>query len=133
MSKGRYTCEQMIEALHTCSGRVYRAAARLRCSSTTVYRYIEKHPTVKAAKEEEDGKLLDLAEGKLETAINAGDPWAIKFYLRTKGRERGFGEWQTYEHKGLPELDINAVLKEIRRAEAAERARTRDGTEQVRE
>lgn len=51
-------------------------------------------------------KTLDMAENALLRAIQAGDFQAIKFFLKCKGRERGYDLRQ--------EIDINATVNRPR-------------------
>jgi hypothetical protein len=95
----RYTTAQVIEALETTKG-VYLAAKRLRCAPATVYNYIKRFATVKEAWEAIDGETTDIAVLKLRQAILDGDPWAVKFQLSTKGRERGYVERHEVEQVG---------------------------------
>ena len=71
---------------------VYLTAKMLRCNPATVYRYIERHPSIKAAWEAESGLMTDLTEQKLYNAIMRDESWAIGFYLKTKGKSRGYTE-----------------------------------------
>jgi len=100
----RYTCAQIIAALKETKG-VYLAARKLKCSHVTVYNYIHKHPSVKAAWDAIDGETTDFAAFKLREAVLKGDPWAIQFQLRMKGKERGYVD--TREVDG----DLEIVLK----------------------
>jgi len=95
----RYTTAQVIEALEATKG-VYLAAKRLRCSASTVYNYINRFATVKEAWEAIDGETTDIAVLKLRQAILDSEPWAIKFQLMTKGRERGYVERHEVEQVG---------------------------------
>jgi hypothetical protein len=92
MSAERYTAAQIIEALKATKGMVYLAADKLGCSHQTVYNYIERYPTVKTEWDSQNGKMGDTAELKLYQAIINGEPWAVAFYLKTKGKTRGYVE-----------------------------------------
>ena len=92
MTRERYTCQQVIDALQQTRGMVYLAAEVLGCIPQTVYNYIERHPSIKAAWEAESGLMTDLAEQKLYNAIMRDESWAIGFYLKTKGKSRGYTE-----------------------------------------
>jgi len=92
MSSERYTAAQIIEALKATKGMVYLAADRLGCSHQTVYNYIERYPTIKNEWDAQNGKMGDTAELKLYQAIINGEPWAVAFYLKTKGKTRGYVE-----------------------------------------
>ena len=106
-TKPKYTTKQVINALLETFGAVYLAADKLGCTAQTVYNYIERHPTVKAAYEHEDGKTTDAAEVALRRAILNGEAWAIKYRLSTKGKGRGYTERTEVDHKGSQELIIN--------------------------
>lgn len=68
------------------------AARALKCSSRTVYRYIDNHPTLKATMSEERGRMIDVAEAALFTEIQNGNITAIIFTLKTVGKDRGYVE-----------------------------------------
>ena len=71
---------------------VYLAAKRLGCEAQTIYNYRDRYPAVRAEMEQQDGEVNDAAEMKLYQAIMAGESWAVQFRLRTKARNRGYGD-----------------------------------------
>jgi hypothetical protein len=71
---------------------VYLAAKALQCDPETIMNYCKRYPTVEAAKVAARGELLDVAELKLWSAVQRGEPWAIAFALKTVGRARGYVE-----------------------------------------
>ena len=71
---------------------VYLAAKRLGCEAQTIYNYRDRYPAVRAEMEQQGGEVDDAAEMKLYQAIIAGEPWAVQFRLRTKGKGRGYVE-----------------------------------------
>lgn len=86
-----FTAEQVAEALRKANG-IYAAAARLlRCDRRTVAAYVERYASVRAAAEEANATLLDIAEGHLVKDVQAGKFEQIKYYLNAKGRSRGYG------------------------------------------
>jgi hypothetical protein len=97
-----------IDALHAASGVIAVAAQRLGVTREALSRFVHKHPTVKAAYDQARETSLDVAEAGLmqftrgqiagQTTRERLD--AIKFYLRTVGRLRGYGD----------RLDVNALL-----------------------
>jgi hypothetical protein len=87
-----YTDPQIRDALTTCKGMVYVAAARLGCSPNTIKARLEKSPALQAVLDDAAGMADDLAELKLFEAVQAGQPWAIQFFLKTKGKSRGYTE-----------------------------------------
>lgn len=88
----KYTKKQMETALRKANGMVYLASQQLGCAYNTMRNWIERYPELQAIVEEESGQVLDAAERRLYEAILRGEPWAIKFALSTKGRDRGYGE-----------------------------------------
>jgi len=101
----RYTAAQVIEALKAHRG-VYLTAKHLRVSPSTVYGYMRRWPTVKAAWQALDGEVTDVAEAALYRAIIAGEPWAVKFQLATKGKDRGYTERHEVESVGVTEIQL---------------------------
>jgi hypothetical protein len=83
---------QIVQALHETRGMIYLAAERLGCEADTIYNYAKRYASVRDAIAKERGKTTDIAEHKLYDAITAGDPWAVQFYLKTQGRDRGYVE-----------------------------------------
>lgn len=95
--KEEYKAADMIDAIKTAGGLINLAAARLGCSWHTVKRYIDTYATVKAAYEEANELQLDMSEGTLfrmrDKAENENVRLrAAEFHLRTKGRQRGYGD-----------------------------------------
>ena len=88
----KYTQAQVIDALRETKGMVYLAAKRLGCEAQTIYNYRDRYPAVRAEMEQQDGEVDDAAEMVLYKAIMAGEPWAVQFRLRTKGKGRGYVE-----------------------------------------
>lgn len=94
-SVAAFTIAEAIAALEVSAGIISPAAKRLGCDRTTLVNFIERHPEVGAALERIGGELLDFAEAGLLQIIN--DPRhpalrqkALEFFLRTKGKQRGF-------------------------------------------
>jgi hypothetical protein len=87
-----FTREEVFEALEATHGRLFLAAARLGCSVRTLHRYRERYPELQDCYEAHRGRRVDVAELKLEQAVNQGQPWAILHTLNTLGRDRGYGK-----------------------------------------
>jgi hypothetical protein len=102
----RYTAEQVSAALHKSRGMVSHAARALGCDPDTVRNYAKRHPTVAAALHEEREQTTDIAELALYRAIEAGEAWAVCFYLKTQGKERGYVERHEYTGKNGDPLAV---------------------------
>jgi hypothetical protein len=85
------------------SGGFYSIIAkRLKCEWHTAKKYVEKYPELKIMIDNENESLLDLAESKLISNIKDRDNTAIIFYLKTRGRKRGYSEDNTsYESQTI--------------------------------
>ena len=91
-TRQKFSQQQVIDALKETKGMIYLAAKRLGCDAKTIYNYRDRYPAVRAEMEQQDGEVDDAAEMVLYKAIMAGEPWAVQFRLRTKGKGRGYVE-----------------------------------------
>lgn len=86
------------------------AAQRLGVSPSTVTRRVQKSERLQAAAREANDRQLDLAESALLKAVEAGESWAICFYLKCKGKGRGYVERQELTGKnGGPVVGVGMV------------------------
>jgi len=88
----RVSDEQIEKALRATGGFFSLAAQRLGCSDKTVSRRVDKCPKLQAALTEICDKKLDVAEASLMKAVANGESWAVCFYLKCKGKHRGYVE-----------------------------------------
>lgn len=98
-----FTAQQMIDALTEARGLISFAARKLGCHSNTVRNYIARHPTVAAAVYEAREAMKDVAEAKLVQSIHEGEAWAVKYYLSTQAKDRGYVERVEQRHGGDPD------------------------------
>lgn len=92
--KERYTPDQILTALRHTRGMVTAAAHVLGCNRQVIYNYKAKHSQIDDVLIEARETQLDLTELALFRAIDKGEPWAVKLYLKTQGRGRGYTERQ---------------------------------------
>ena len=97
---GRYTAEQIVDALVKAEGFITRAAKALGCSPRTVYRYAEKYATVAQAIETAREERIDWVESKLFEQIDNGHVTAMIFYLKCQAKDRGYVERYQQEISG---------------------------------
>lgn len=79
-------------------------------SRTTVYEKLDEYPELETFRKQQEDALIDLSESKLAGKIKSGADWAIKYYLSTKGRKRGYGKEITVNNKNI---DINKKMSEL--------------------
>jgi hypothetical protein len=100
--------EAMLEALEASLGIVSTAAKKANVGRSTHYKWIQEDAEYKSAVEEIQEGVLDFAESHLYKLIKDGNPAANIFYLKTKGRKRGYVEHQEltlHERPALSWLD----------------------------
>ena len=96
----RFTVEQVAVALRESAGIRSGAALKLGCSPTTVANYVEANPDLSKIEADIVETNLDKAETQLLKAIGAGNLTAIIFFLKCKGKHRGFAERTQIEGPG---------------------------------
>jgi len=89
-----YPLPVIVAAIRTNRGMVAKAARSLGCKRDTIYRAAERHAIVREALEDEREVRLDEAEQALFKAIDAGESWAVCFFLKCQGKRRGYVERQ---------------------------------------
>ena len=100
MGRRKFLASQVAEALQKSHGLKKQAAIALGCSRLTVSNYIKDFKIVAEAYDEGREIVLDVAESNLIKAIYADKEWAIKYYLSTVGKTRGYTQKQEIEHSG---------------------------------
>lgn len=96
--------KQFLEALEKNLGIVAAACRCVGISRVTYYNWIEKDKKFKEQCEEIQDAAIDFVESKLLENIRENDTTSIIFYLKTKGKSRGFVEKQQIEH------NIDAII-----------------------
>ena len=99
------TIEQIAEALEHSAGLFTVAARMLGCVPNTISNKVRVSKKLRKLVAEIKCKTLDLAEAQLIQKLKEGNMAAIKFYLKTQGKERGYVELvqeQAVGHDGKP-------------------------------
>ena len=92
MARRKFSNARMIEAIQKAEGNLSAAARMLKTTRRTVHRYVSDYEDVRAAYEEANDTVLDVVENKLIEQAKLGLPEQVRFFLRTKGRSRGYGD-----------------------------------------
>lgn len=87
----------MVEALTKALGIVKMACESVGISRQTHYNWLKDDPAYKEACDNLPEVVLDFAEHHLHKLISEGNPAATIFYLKTKGKGRGYVERQEIE------------------------------------
>jgi len=82
----------VLEAYKMTFGNVSATCIKANIARKTFYEWKEKDSKFKEAVEELDERNLDLAETKLLEAIRKGKTPELIFFLKTKGKKRGYVE-----------------------------------------
>lgn len=86
------TIDLVIEALRVSSGIRSVAARKLGVTRQAITNFGRRHPELAEAESEIRDELVDLAEGKLLTAVNKGEFNAIRYFLDNHGSDAGYGK-----------------------------------------
>jgi hypothetical protein len=86
------TEERVIAALERSHGLMQPAARELRTTREIIFDYSCRFPAVRRCISDNRESTLDMAEARLISAVRAGNLKAIIFFLKTRGRERGYGQ-----------------------------------------
>ncbi len=92
-----FTYKRIAETYEKKACNVSATCTALNISRTMWYRWREKHPNLDALLKESEEALIDFAESKLMENIQNGDNTSLIFFLKTKGKNRGYVE--TVENK----------------------------------
>ena len=98
----------MVEALTKSLGIVTIACKDVEISRQTHYRWMQEDEDYKKAVEDISDVALDFAESMLHKQIQDKDTTATIFYLKTKGKKRGYIEKNEVEHSGGVKLVFDA-------------------------
>jgi hypothetical protein len=103
--------QAMLQALEKTLGVVTTAARQAGIERTTHYNWLKEDAEYKRAVESIDDVALDFAESKLHSLIQNDDTAATIFYLKTKGKKRGYIERQELTgNEGAPIIHIAGNL-----------------------
>jgi hypothetical protein len=109
-------------------GNIAGCCRSINISRATYYHWRNTDPLFKEVldSEEYEEDMLDFAESKLKSKINDGDTIAIIFFLKTKGKKRGYVEKTVVENRlslekqptwfdqnQLPPADDNYIEHEV--------------------
>ena len=92
--------EDLLQALEKALGVVSTACKKVGIGRATFYRWLKEDKDFSKEVQAIQDVALDFAESKLFEQIQDGSTAATIFYLKTKGKRRGYVERQELEHSG---------------------------------
>jgi predicted DNA-binding transcriptional regulator AlpA len=90
--------ESLLKALEKSLGIVSTACESVGISRTTYYKYYNEDEDFKKQVNDIGEATIDFAESSLFELIRSGNTAATIFFLKTKGKRRGYIERQEVEH-----------------------------------
>tara|TARA_R100000935_G_scaffold28627_2_gene48988 strand:- start:416 stop:772 length:357 start_codon:yes stop_codon:yes gene_type:complete len=94
MTKSDILKENLLKNLEKSLGVVTTACKNSSCSRETFYKYCKDDEVFKDKVKDIENIALDFAESQLHKQIQDGNTSATIFYLKTKGKTRGYIERQ---------------------------------------
>lgn len=107
------TKEQLLEAIEGSQGLVSKIQRKLmaaigeKISWDAVDRLVHKYPEAEDAVKAEKEAMLDIAENNIFKDMVNGDTATSKWYLRMKGKERGYEDVPTFQFDNTDPLKID--------------------------
>ena len=118
MTKTDVNKKGMVEAMEKALGVVTTACKIVGISRETHYRWIKEDEEYRNQINDIENIALDFAESKLHEQINEGSVPSIIFYLKTKGKKRGYVERQeidtTIKQPDFSNLTTDEILDLLR-------------------
>lgn len=97
----------ILSALEESCGIISTACKSISMPRSTFYNWMNADPEFKDAVEELQEYTLDVVESELHKQIKKGDTTAIIFYLKTKGKKRGYIERQEVDLRTPEGVTVN--------------------------
>lgn len=88
----KWNAEDVIANIEKNRGNIAAVARSFGVSRMTIHRYMNEHPTIRAALDDARESMLDNAESVLYKKVLEGSTPELIFFLKTQGRNRGYVE-----------------------------------------
>jgi hypothetical protein len=90
MKRPGLTVEGVEAQLRKLRGNMAAVARHFGCSRVAVWKFVNRREALRRVAADERESMKDDAEGALYRAVRAGEPWAVKFFLLTQAKDRGY-------------------------------------------
>lgn len=124
----KITKEQLLQAIEGSQGLVSKIQRKLeailgeKISWDTTEKWIHKWEETETAVKNEKEAMLDIAENNIFKEMVNGDTATSKWYLRMKGKERGYEDTAKLQLDGTDPLNINLTGETMTAEELANSA-----------
>ncbi len=95
----KFTDNELIDALEKSGGFRTETARLLGVTRSAITNRLNSNDELKEIVTDIEERRLDIAETSLIRAVECGEPWAVQFYLKRKGKRRGYGDKEENEEK----------------------------------
>ena len=126
MNKTEQHKKAIIEALESSLGIVTSACKKVGVGRTTFYQWLKEDEEFAKQVKDIDNVALDFAETQLHQQIKDNVPTSTIFYLKTKGKKRGYIERMETENTNK-NLDLSNLTDEELEARLKQAKRVTDG------
>lgn len=110
MNRTEQNKKNVLKALEKSLGVVTTACKLAEVGRTQYYTWLKEDEAFKTAVNDIENITLDFAESQLHKQIRDGNTTATIFFLKTKGKKRGYVERMETEHTLDPEVVNKLVL-----------------------
>lgn len=113
-NKTEHNKKKLVEAMERALGVVTTACKLAGLGRTIFYEYYKTDEEFKRACDDIENVALDFAESQLHKQIKGGNPASTIFFLKTKGKKRGYFEKTLNENinKGMLEIKVSDKLNQ---------------------
>ena len=101
----------IIKALENNLGIITKSCKEVGIARSTFYEWYKDDEEFRAKVDDMENITIDYAESKLHQLIKDENPTAIIFFLKTKGKKRGYVERQEIESVGETKIIFENVSK----------------------
>jgi hypothetical protein len=108
----KLTVKLVEEKLREYRGNCAAVGRAFDVTRSAVAHYIERHPSLHCVLRECREVMKDHAESALHRAIIDGEPWAICFFLKCQGKDRGYTERTEHDLRGEVRQEIVVEIVE---------------------
>jgi len=90
MAKAKITKKKIQDVIAETHGIKQAIAERLNVDRRTIYRFFDRYSDLEKECQEYLDTLTDIAESHLIASVKAGNSWAVRYWLSTRGKHRGY-------------------------------------------